>query len=420
MRHVTALAVGATLAVFLCRTASGEEESPGFHLHLDGLLDVRAVETAKEVSFLDGGLGKARYGGDGDSSGTRLRLAQSSAVLRASAGEAFSARVQLNVDSDPHPRSGLKGVDVVEAYAALAPRLSDAVGLRFRAGFFFPPISLENDGPAWSTTRTLTPSAINSWIGEEVRTTGLEASFHAFLPESDLVLTGAIFGWNDPTGSLLAYRGWALHDRASGATDRIPLPGSPGYEPLQDFPKQTDWVAPFREVDGRAGWYAAGSWSVPEKLELRLLRYDNRGDWVSVERGQYAWQTRFWAAGLRAPLGGGLELVAQGMTGRTRMGPGPAIDVTFESAYGLASLELGHSRLSVRFEAFRNEDQKEINEYSEHGNALTAAWLLTVASRHTLVLEVQSIWSVRPARDELGLPPAARETLATLSWRWKI
>ncbi|MFI5413600.1 MAG: hypothetical protein ACHQ0I_03325 [Candidatus Lutacidiplasmatales archaeon] len=299
-------------------------------MHLESLLDLRLVQTAEEVGFLDGGLGKARYGGDGESPGTRLRFAQTSAVVRASAGETLSARVQLNVDTDPHPSSGLKGVDVIEAYVAFAPRLSDTVGLRLRGGFFFPPISLENDGPSWTPTRTLTPSAINSWVGEEVRTTGLEASLHAFLPRSDLVVTGALFGWNDPCGSLLTYRGWAFDDRLSGATDRIPLPSDPGFEPTHEFPQQADWVAPFREVDDRAGWYAAGSWSVPEKLELRLLRYDNRGNWVSVQRGQYAWETRFWAAGLRAPIAGGLELLAQGMTGRTRMGPGPAIDVTFE------------------------------------------------------------------------------------------
>ena len=48
-----------------------------------------------------------------------------------------------------------------------------------KAGAFFPTISLENDDLGWTSPYTLTPSAINSWIGEELRTIGSEA--HAAL-----------------------------------------------------------------------------------------------------------------------------------------------------------------------------------------------------------------------------------------------
>ena len=43
-----------------------------------------------------------------------------------------------------------------------------------KAGAFFPTISLENDDLGWTSPYTLTPSAINSWIGEELRTIGSE------------------------------------------------------------------------------------------------------------------------------------------------------------------------------------------------------------------------------------------------------
>ena len=37
-----------------------------------------------------------------------------------------------------------------------------------RAGLFWPPVSLEHSGPDWAVADTITPSAINSWIGDEV------------------------------------------------------------------------------------------------------------------------------------------------------------------------------------------------------------------------------------------------------------
>ena len=44
-----------------------------------------------------------------------------------------------------------------------------------KTGAFFPTISLENDDLGWTSPYTLTPSAINSWIGDELRTIGSEA-----------------------------------------------------------------------------------------------------------------------------------------------------------------------------------------------------------------------------------------------------
>ena len=45
-----------------------------------------------------------------------------------------------------------------------------------KTGAFFPTISLENDDLGWTSPYTLTPSAINSWIGEELRTIGSEGT----------------------------------------------------------------------------------------------------------------------------------------------------------------------------------------------------------------------------------------------------
>jgi hypothetical protein len=41
---------------------------------------------------------------------------------------------------------------------------------------YFPQPSRENVDPLWSSPYTITLSALNTWIGEEVRLTGLEAA----------------------------------------------------------------------------------------------------------------------------------------------------------------------------------------------------------------------------------------------------
>ena len=67
----------------------------------------------------------------------------------------------------------------------------------------------------WRSPYTLTNSAINSWVGEELRTVGAEyapdwlgqKSGHDF----NVGISAAIFGWNDPAGTVVATRGWGLH-----------------------------------------------------------------------------------------------------------------------------------------------------------------------------------------------------------------
>lgn len=396
--------------------ASGE----GFRLKVEGLVDLRAARTGDTTGWLDGGLGKLRFGGEDGDGRTLLALAQSSAVLRASLGEDLRAFVQVNVDTGSRVPSGLAGVDLVEAWASYRPRLSSALGARLKAGHFFPPLSLENEGLAWSPTRTLTASALNSWIGEEVRVTGMEASLEVFLPTADLALRGAVFGGNDPCGSLLAWRGWSLSDRQTGLTDRLPLAPIPAVGPGGLFPRQDPWVAPFREVDGRAGWYAAASFELPERLELRALLYDNRGDPLAVVDGQYAWKTRFAAAGASLRLPGGVELVGQLLDGWSAMGPREAVDVYYGAWFLLGSVARGSHRLSLRYERFDAEDEDRFraeDPNDEEGDAWTAAWAWEVDRRTSVLLEVVSVDATRPARALVGLPERARETLVQLGVR---
>ena len=47
---------------------------------------------------------------------------------------------------------------------------------------------------------------------------------HAALGEHQLAATGGAFGYNDTSGTLLSFRGWALHDLKATAFGHIPLP----------------------------------------------------------------------------------------------------------------------------------------------------------------------------------------------------
>ena len=73
----------------------------------------------------------------------------------------------------PSPRQR-SGVDALEGYLAGIPPSQGDVSWSVKTGAFFPTISLENDDLGWTSPYTLTPSAINSWIGEELRTIGSE------------------------------------------------------------------------------------------------------------------------------------------------------------------------------------------------------------------------------------------------------
>ena len=80
------------------------------------------------------------------------------------------------------------------------------------------PVSLENRGVGWSDVYSITPSALNTWTGEEFRTIGAElegrwlGASHGYL--GDVALVGAVYGWNDPAGALIADRGYATRKPA--------------------------------------------------------------------------------------------------------------------------------------------------------------------------------------------------------------
>ena len=384
------------------------------------VLDGRVLTTPTSISFLDGGLGKTRYGHEPRA--VEAKLAQAALLGRVELRPDLAIRAHVNVDAEHNFN---RRVDLVEGVIRYNPAIGDTASLDIRAGVFFPTVSLENTDLAWLSPYTTTFSAINSWIGEEVRTVGAEGGPSLRIHEAQLRLFGTIARTNDPNGSLLGWRGFALHDRVSGYSDRLPLPALRSFDRPGLFPDQPQHVEPMREVDQKWTWSSGLSLTHP-RYRIKALYQPATANPGAFDGEQYAWRTGYWAVGAARSLGP-VELLAQGLDGETRMGivasGRNAVVAKFQAAYFLASwteaAEAKH-RLTVRYDVFQVEDKDDFtveDPNDESGSAWTFAYSFTPAAHHRITAEFLRIDSTRANRRDLGLHPRAVEILGTLSWR---
>lgn len=390
-------------------------------VEIRGLLDLRLVASDSERSWARGGLDKTRF----DRGSSALRLGQ--AVLRVDGdlAPAFSASAVLSASDD---RRGL--VDVNEAWVAWNPVPSSPWKTRVRAGAFFPVTSLElgYDNIGWTPEHTISSSAINSWLGEELRTLGVEFNVtrNGRLTGSphDFGLTGALLVGNDPLGTLLAWRGWSVGDRISGLSEGLPLADLPVFRAGGALVDQTRSINVFREIDDRLGFYVGGNYSynsaAKTRFELVALHYDNRGDPLVIRSGQYSWRTRFNHVSLRLQGLGQWEFSAQLLGGNTLMGPN-AVNLDYSAAYLLVSHPFGPGTVAVRVDQFntreRPEDVIRSDANSEDGRALALAYHWRIKPSLSLVTEALMVESDRAARTVLGLPTSRLERSLTAALR---
>ena len=384
------------------------------------VLDGRLLTTPPSVSFLDGGLGKTRYGHEPRA--VEAKLAQAAVLGRVELRPDLSIRVHANVDAEHNFK---RRADLVEGVIRYNPAIGDTASLDVRAGIFFPTVSLENTDMAWLSPYTITFSAINSWIGEEVRSLGAEAGPSFRINEAQLRLFGSIMRGNDPNGTLLAWRGFALHDRVSGFSDRLPLPALASFHLPTLFPDQPGHVQPMREVDRKWTWSTGLSLTHP-KYRIKALYQPQTANPAAFDGEQYAWRTGYWALSASRSVGP-VEFLAQGLDGETRMGlvtgGRNAIIAKFQAAYVMASWadsETTRHRVTARYDLFRVRDMDDFrieDPNDETGSAWTFAYAFAPANHHRITAEVVRIDSTRSNRRDLGLDPRAVEILGTLSWR---
>jgi len=212
-RRILPRLVASALTV-VATTGAAQEDRHEFTFQFD----VRFVATDIERSFTDGGLGLGRF----DQAHEDLQLGRAFLDYRGRLAETLDLQVTLDAygDADKNP------VDVSESFLEWRPYPSSGWRWRTRLGAFYPPISLENRGPGWQSVYSISPSAINTWIGEEIRTIGAEVNatwLGTRLGKAvDISLIAAVYGWNDPMGVVIFQRGWGIHDRQTALFGQLP------------------------------------------------------------------------------------------------------------------------------------------------------------------------------------------------------
>jgi hypothetical protein len=370
-------------------------------------VDARLVSSDGQATFVNGGLGTLRY----DHTESGLRLGRARLAVTEAVGELWSVRLDASAwaDRDRNP------IDLTEAYLQFRPYPFGGYRVRIKAGAFYAPISLENRASGWESPYTLSYSAINTWLAEELRTIGLEGQLDWLGTRSghgvDVALIGGVFGWNDPAGVVVATRGFALDDRQTTLYGRVGARDSTPLRPLQLF----------REIDGRPGYYAGIEARYFDRIVVRALHYDNRADPEAFDASihTFAWQTQFNAAGVRAESGSGWTAIAQWLDGKTYIEPDERyLQWPFRARFALISRQLGNHRLSLRYDSFAVDSNVPNDAGFQRGHAWTAAYVFEPSARWRFALEWLRVKSDTANRAlELDAQRIATETQLQLSAR---
>lgn len=379
---------------------------------VDGYADLRMVVPSNQVSWQDGGLGKLRFGaGDGNPDFTFAEAAAEISAL-------ITPELIGVVTSRIAPKQ-YTAADLLDGYLRYRPVSTSPFRWSIKGGAFFPPVSLENTEIGWTSPWTLTPSAINSWIGEEVRIIGSEASVEWRSDLRTLSFSAAVFGWNEPAGELLADRGWSLSDAFSGVFDRPRMPDVEAKLLGRSAPLRTE---EFVQLDSRPGWYAAANWDEAGIAKLNLIFYDNDADASANDANSFAWRTQFEDAGLSTQFGS-ITVLAQGMLGQTLIRPSAFFsnDTHFSAAYLLAGWSIDDNwRAAVRADVFATQAHTPIAaaDVRESGNAFTAAIDYLPTQWLRLTAEAIRVDSTRSQRALAGINPHEVENQFQLSARF--
>jgi hypothetical protein len=371
-------------------------------------IDVRAVYSNAQYSSLDGGYGHTRF--DDDHQGLRLGSAYISTRYR------LADTVALYGDALGYADGNSSMLDVTQLYIHWRPFPISSIRISSKIGMFYPEFSMENRGAAWTPVYTITPSAINSWYGEELRTLGTEltarwlGSSHGY--QGDVAFIAGTYEWNDPIGVAVASHGWNLHDRQTGLTGYLVTTGN-----------RAQHIHEFREIDGRVGFYAGLQWRHGDHLDVRVYRYDNRAD-PAAFKDVFAWLTRFDTVGIRWEVDEDWTVLAQWLQGDTFIGPpqqwGAVWDM--QSKYLLVSRQWHDWRFSLRrdqFSTYQYRGAGNTRAYDDDGSAWTVAVMKELGPQFQIAAEWLRVDSTFRARNYAALAPRQLESQAQLSLRYK-
>jgi hypothetical protein len=379
--------------------------------------DLRFVAADGEKSWTDAGFGKGRFGGTDDLD-WKLRpvLTEAELIWQPRFSWSLSGTV---VAAAQHEQQN--AVDLIEAFLSFKPLPHGGTHLSGRAGLMWPQISLEHEGAGWQVADMITPSAINSWIGEEVKVVGVEATVAQDIGANQVSGTIGIFGFNDTAGTLLSFRGWALHDLKATAFGKQQLPE---LDPIWEY-AQAPRTKPLLELDDRPGFYGRVAFRMAAPITLSLFYYQNRGVPEAVTPTlQWGWDTRFWNLGARIDLSEDTKILAQALTGTTEMGFEHGglywVETRYRSAYLRLSHRTGDVTLSGRFDWFNTRERGTWMDpgESEDGWAGTIAADWNITTHIDLLGEILHLDSDRGTRMRMGLDPNQKQTIVQLAARF--
>ena len=384
-------------------------------------IDISYIDADGYKSWTEGFVGKLRY----DDVNNGLSISQ--AFVDGHFLISDTVKVRAVVEAYDDDLGSI--VDFTQAYVEWRPVPRSSNRYRLKVGGFYPHMSLENTAAGWDSPYTMSYSAINTWIAEELRTFGAELTVSRrpamFGGAHTFSLQGAIFVANDPTGSLLAWKGWSTHNRQSRFGDELPLAPLPQIRPGGFFEQQDPFVAPFREIDGNAGYYIGGEWWYSKRLLVRAMHYDNRAEPTAFEDGQYAWGTKFEHLAAQVALPGEWDLMFQWMFGTTVMGPATngihMVDTEFDSKYLMLTRKFDRHRLSLRYDTFemtQNDSTREDNN-SEDGHIWTLAYFYEMSNQVSFGAEALAIKTHRCGWTYFDLDETRTEKQLQLSARFR-
>jgi hypothetical protein len=411
-----------TCGLLLLAALTGVAHLEAADVEVEGLLTARGVYSESRRSWLQGGFGRFTIGGaePGDGTGSFVGKAQLGLDVWLSDDLRLFAHGRARYDGEESPGST---VGLAEGYLEFQPSLSDTSWLRLRAGLLFPGISRENVGPLWSSPYTITLSALNTWTAEEMKVLGLETRLSVQTGTfSELQLAGTAFGFGDPSGSLVSWRGWSMSDRLTVAGEVLPLPPLRSLAPSGGFaPQRDDGTRPVDELDERVGWLGLARWSREETITVQGAYVDNRGD-RELYRGQYSWRTRFGVVGGDLHLGPGVVLVGEFLWGDTGMGMsnGSFVQIDMRAAYALVSWATSRTRLTVRYDYFDATDRDGTEERNDdRGRAWTAAFFWNPVESLRIGIEYVDLDAdPRAAAEDSGFDPDTDGRRVTLEARF--
>jgi len=379
------------LAALCCTDAGAEGEFSVF-----GHLAASTTTGSHVRSWRDGGAGRLL---DNGARGTGHLGLQWQPTLE------WDVRMHLRADTENGHDAALLGL--VEASVSRRFFRESGAFVQVKAGQFFLPTSREAVDPLWQSPYHQQLSALNSWIAEEFRPIGLDVSWRN-APDSafDGEVGATLFGGNDSAGALLAWRGFASHDRLSVLGEVLALPALPTL--VTDFSGQRDdGTKPFGpDLDDRLGYAVRSRFGVRDRWRLLAAIVDTRGD-RALHRGEYAWDTRFAQFGAEWWPAEGWTIAAEHLVGDTGMGlPTTArVDADFEASYVLLGWQWHPAwRTAVRAERFRIDDRDGVSENNDdRGDGFTLSVFWQPSDDWRFGVEWQDIDSDHAASDLLGI-----------------